>query len=136
MSHERKPIIPPLDGSFILPKILDFHCEYNADLPMYAFAEEGKNEPTLLSFLEFGRASHRVSHILRPNCAGPDNQVVGIIANTDTILYQALVAGLVKAGLVVSFFRCLVLPIWRQLFHLFVLFSRSGCPHGTPPQQS
>lgn len=91
----------PLDGTVFLPEIIDFNSKYNADLPMYAFSEEGKDEPTTISFLEFSRACHRAAHVLRPNRAGPDNQIVAFIALADTVLYHAVTVGLVKAGLVV-----------------------------------
>jgi hypothetical protein len=39
---------------------------------------------------------------VRPNRAGPEGEIVALIANTDTVLYQALVAGMVRAGVVVS----------------------------------
>jgi len=50
------------------------------------------------SFLEFGRACHRVAQAVRPNRAGPEGKIVALIANTDTILYQALIAGMVRVG--------------------------------------
>jgi hypothetical protein len=39
---------------------------------------------------------------VRPNRAGLEGEIVALIANTDTILYLALVAGMVRAGVVVS----------------------------------
>lgn len=95
------PVIPPVDGSVTLPELLDFHCKHNADLPMYIFPNEGSLEATTISFLEFGRACHRAASILRPGRGGPDKQVVAVIALSDTILYQAIVMGLMRAGLVV-----------------------------------
>lgn len=108
MTYQTKPVfkLPPLDGTVVLPEVIDFHSKNNADLPMYAFSEDGKNEPTTISFLEFSRACHRVAHALRPNRAGPENQVVAFIALADTVLYQAVTVGLVKAGLVVRLFNC------------------------------
>jgi acyl-coenzyme A synthetase/AMP-(fatty) acid ligase len=57
-----------------------------------------------VSWLEFGRAIHRVAHAVRPERIGHDGDIVGIIVNTDTLLYVAVHLGLMKAGLVVSFY--------------------------------
>ena len=46
-------------------------------------------------------ASHRVAHILRPNRDGPDGEVIALLLNTDTILYNTVVLGLLRAGFVV-----------------------------------
>lgn len=67
---------------------------------MLAYSE-GPGSLTEISFLEFGQAAHCASHLLRPGRAGSDGAVVAIIANIDTLLYQAIVAGLMRAGLVV-----------------------------------
>lgn len=69
---------------------------------MYAYSEEHADEITTISFLEFGRAAHRAAHLLRPNGRGHDYEVVAIIALADTLVYQTLTVGLMKAGLVVN----------------------------------
>lgn len=102
MSEERVPISPPFDGSVTIPETLEFHWKHNADLPVFAFNRDGSNEITEISFLEFGRACHRVAHHIRPERAGPDGQVVAFIGLVDTISYQAVSVGMMRAGLVVS----------------------------------
>ena len=57
---------------------------------------------TEITFLEFGRAAHRIAHALRPERIGSDGKVVILIANCDTILHHVVVAGMSIAGLVVS----------------------------------
>lgn len=72
----------------------------NPTLPMWVYPNDhGIAE---ITFLEFGRAAHRIANTLRPGRTGDDGQVVILIANTDTILHQAVVAGMSIAGLVVS----------------------------------
>lgn len=93
--------IPPLDGSVTIPDTLDFHWEHNPTLPIYAYPGEGADEITTISYLEFGRACHRVAHALNPDPRSPKREVVAIIALVDTVLYHAVVVGLMKAGLVV-----------------------------------
>ncbi|KAF7430338.1 hypothetical protein PC9H_006043 [Pleurotus ostreatus] len=93
--------LPPTDGSLLLSQTIDFHLKCNPTFPMYVFVEEGSERVIVVTFLEFARACHRVAHHVRPR-ASPQQlgQVVAIIASCDTIVYQALVLGCIKAGLV------------------------------------
>lgn len=93
-------IYPPLDGSIQPALLADFNLEHNPHRTLYAYSE-GQGSLTEISFLEFGHAVHRASHLLRPGCAGSDGAVVAVIANTDIMLYQTVIAGLMRAGLVV-----------------------------------
>lgn len=72
----------------------------NPTLPMWVYSDDQGS--TEITFLEFGRAAHRIAHALRPGHTGDDGQVVILIATTDTILHQVIVAGMSIAGLVVS----------------------------------
>ncbi|CAK5268755.1 unnamed protein product [Mycena citricolor] len=91
---------PPLDASLNLSQILDLHVEPPRLTTAYALAD-GKGGITSVSHYEFVRAAHRAAHILRPGREGQqDGQVVAIIANADVLIYQTLVAGCIKAGLV------------------------------------
>ncbi|KAF8436597.1 putative nonribosomal peptide synthetase [Boletus edulis BED1] len=91
--------LPPLDHSLLLPDLINFHMERNPSHPIFVYANESvPNTLTEISFLEFGQAAHRVAHALRPSRQGPDREVVILIANTDTILYHAIVAGLLITG--------------------------------------
>jgi acyl-CoA synthetase (AMP-forming)/AMP-acid ligase II len=92
---------PPLNGSITLPETIDFHLKHNPQLPIYAFNQDGSDEITEISYLEFGRACDRVAHLLRPQ-RGEDRPVVAFIALADTIMYQAITIGMMRAGLVVS----------------------------------
>ena len=95
---------PPLDHSLLLPDLINFHMERNPFFPTFVYTNESVPDTlTEISFLEFGRAAHRIAHALRPSRQGPDGEVVMVIAHTDTILHQAAVAGLSIAGWVVRF---------------------------------
>ncbi|GLB38113.1 putative acetyl-CoA synthetase-like protein [Lyophyllum shimeji] len=100
MPVEKDPIPPPVDGSVTIPETIDFHWKHNADLAIFAFNRDGTDEVTEITYLEFGRACHRVAHHVRPARAGPDGEVVAFIALADTIVYQAVTVGLMVAGLV------------------------------------
>ncbi|KAK2461112.1 hypothetical protein APHAL10511_006891 [Amanita phalloides] len=90
---------PPLDGSLFFPDMVNFHMERNPTFPAFVYANENVTDAlTEISFLEFGRAAHRIAHVLRPSRQGRDGEVVMIIANTDTILYHAVTTGLSIAG--------------------------------------
>jgi acyl-CoA synthetase (AMP-forming)/AMP-acid ligase II len=90
---------PPLDYSHLLPDLINFHMERNPSFPTFVYTNESVPDTlTEISFLEFGRAAHRVAHALRPSRQGSDGEVVMVIANTDTILHHAVVAGLSIAG--------------------------------------
>ncbi|KAJ7458508.1 amp-CoA ligase, partial [Mycena latifolia] len=48
-----------------------------------------------ITHLQFGQATHRAAQVLRPN-----REVVAIFAYSDTILYHAVVVGLITADLI------------------------------------
>jgi acyl-coenzyme A synthetase/AMP-(fatty) acid ligase len=98
-------IAPPTNGSVALPETIDFHRENNPDVPIYVYDDiHNVSAPlTKITFLEFGRACDRVAHCLRPERAGRDREVVAIIAHSSSLLYQTVVLGIMRAGLIVSF---------------------------------
>ncbi|KAF8835574.1 putative aminoadipate reductase [Paxillus ammoniavirescens] len=91
---------PPLDGSLFLTEMIEFNAKYNPSRPFYVFYDDQDRGLHYISHLEFYRACQRIAHAVRPNRQGMDNEVVAIIANSDTILYQALVMGVIYAGLI------------------------------------
>lgn len=105
MGARREPINPPLDGSLTIPEVIDFHSKHNPELPIYVFSPEGSDEIVQVSYLEFARACDRVAHLLRPHRSGEDKQVVAFIALADTLVYQAVTIGMMRAGLVVCVSR-------------------------------
>lgn len=95
--------IPPLDRSLLIPEILDFNMQHNGHLPMFFFAlEDGKDRIAEVSYLEFGRACHRVAHIIQPELrrSQDSTEVVGVLARVDSLLYHAISLGLIRAGLI------------------------------------
>ena len=99
---------PPLDGSIHeLPGLVDFHAENNPDYPwvLLAMDTQAHASPKQITFLEFAKATHRVAHILRPEDTGFEGEVVAVLVNCDTIIYLALLAGMIRAGLVVCWTR-------------------------------
>jgi hypothetical protein len=91
---------PPTDGSVTLPETVDFHREHNPTLPIYIFTD-GASNITEVAHLEFGRACDRVAHYLRSGRRGPEREVVAVLAHSDSLLYQTMVLGIMRAGLIV-----------------------------------
>lgn len=91
--------IPP---DVLLPQAIEFNLQHNPEHPFFTYVAEGTSEIATITHLEFGRAAHRVAHILRPNREGQDGQVVAMLALVDTPLAIAVTAGLIAAGFVVS----------------------------------
>ncbi|KAJ7236069.1 hypothetical protein B0H12DRAFT_1256772 [Mycena haematopus] len=92
-------ILPPLDCSLNVAQILDFHITHENRTAAYSFTDDD-GKITEISRFEFSRAAHRVAHLLRPQRRGLDGQVLAIVALTDVLLYQTIVAGSIIAGLV------------------------------------
>ena len=98
---------PPLDGPLLFPELLEYNAEHNPDNPFFVYpGDEGTSDVRKISHLEFYLACQRVAHAVRPAHQGKDREVVAIMANCDTILYQALFMGVIYAGLIVRWSVC------------------------------
>ncbi|KAF8075758.1 putative aminoadipate reductase [Lyophyllum atratum] len=95
------PVLPLIDENLFIPDAIDFNLDNNPEQPFFIFADpQAPNGVGVVTHREFGRAAHRIAHVLRPDRAGVDGQVVAFIALADTILYQAITVGLIVAGFV------------------------------------
>ncbi|KAJ7696821.1 acetyl-CoA synthetase-like protein [Mycena rosella] len=92
-------VLPPLDCSLNISEIIDLHIAHENHCAAYAFADDA-GHITEISHFEFSRAAHRVAHLLRPQRRGPEGQVLAIAGLADVLLYQTIVAGCIKAGIV------------------------------------
>ncbi|KAJ7683143.1 hypothetical protein B0H17DRAFT_1205376 [Mycena rosella] len=92
-------VLPPLDCSLNISEIIDLQIVNENRGAAYAFADAA-GHITEISYFEFGRAAHRVAHLLRPQRRGPEGQVLAIAGLADVLLYQTIVAGCIKAGIV------------------------------------
>ncbi|KAJ7615659.1 putative aminoadipate reductase [Mycena polygramma] len=91
--------LPPLDCSLSFDEIIDQHIAHGNRSVAFSFSD-GIGRATDITHFEFARAAHRVAHLLRPERRGPEGEVVGIVAHTDVLIYQTIVAGCITAGLV------------------------------------
>ncbi|KAF8215639.1 hypothetical protein K438DRAFT_1926187 [Mycena galopus ATCC 62051] len=92
--------LPPLlEFSLNVVEIFNLHLAHDNQSAAYSWADE-EGRITNVSHFEVARAAHRVAQILRPQRGGPDGQVIAILALTDALIYQTIVAGCLIAGLV------------------------------------
>ncbi|KAF7347156.1 Acetyl-CoA synthetase-like protein [Mycena venus] len=89
----------PLDCSLNLGEIINWHIGHDNRSVAYSFADEDGHITDITHF-EFARAAHRVAHLLRPERRGSEGQILAIVALTDVLIYQTIVAGCIIAGLV------------------------------------
>lgn len=110
MSSSSDPVIPVLDGTISIPEAIDFNLKNNPDQPAFVFSHDNTpNTATTITHLEFSRACHRVAHKVRPGRSGQEGQVVAILALVDTIVYHAIIAGLMQAGFTVCICKLFVI---------------------------
>ncbi|KAG2050383.1 putative aminoadipate reductase [Suillus hirtellus] len=91
---------PPLDGFLSLPQLVEFNAQHNSDVAFFVYDKPDSNDLVSISHSEFYRACHRAAQAIRPASAGADKEVVALIANSDTLLYQTVFMGMIFAGLV------------------------------------
>ncbi|KAJ7634662.1 hypothetical protein FB45DRAFT_669383, partial [Roridomyces roridus] len=82
--------------AMFLPQLVEKNAEHPSR-PFFVYCNPENDHVVTITQLEFGRATHRAATLLRK---GPDSQVVAILAQSDTILYHALIVGLMTANLV------------------------------------
>ena len=74
---------PPLDGSFSLPEIYDWHYHNTPDHPLFVFADEA-NDNNFILWPQAVRAVHEAGRIVRSQVPRDDKQcsapVVAIVA--------------------------------------------------------
>ncbi|KAJ6473849.1 putative aminoadipate reductase [Mycena sanguinolenta] len=83
-----------------IPQVVAHNCETNPSGPFYVYAEPSSGKLVTITQLEFGRATHRAASLVRPEGAHSDSQVVAVIALSDTVLYHAVLVGLMTANLI------------------------------------
>jgi acyl-CoA synthetase (AMP-forming)/AMP-acid ligase II len=84
------------------PELIDYHLENNPNRTFTLFPGDSvDDEPSGISYLEFGRATQRFARAVRPDAPVKYGETVGIIANCDSLMYITAVAGLARAGLTV-----------------------------------
>ena len=98
------PILPPLDDpQATLIDFVDFHHQHNPDRPWLVFSSRSSsNDPSSISFADFALASHRIAFEFRGDRVVREKEAVAVILQTDSVVYVAVLLGLLRAGYVVS----------------------------------
>lgn len=122
---------PPLGGSVtVLPGFVDFHAEHNPNSVWAVFPSlDDPDGKTFITYSELAQASHRVAHAVRPGRKGPEQEVVAILVNCDTVHYVTLLVGLRRAGIVVR--AIIMTPVLSYSLDT----SHSLCLRRTPRRQ-
>lgn len=101
-----RPAFPPLDGSIsVLPGFADFHAKHNSAREWVRLAPDVDTPAKSLTFAELADATHRVARTFRPDGTRSKGELIAVLIHCDTVLYLALIIGLVRAGYVVSIYR-------------------------------
>ncbi|KAG2140138.1 putative aminoadipate reductase [Suillus clintonianus] len=98
--HRSSVNYPPLDGSLLLPELVEFNAQHNSDVTFFVYEKSDSNDLVSISHSDFHQACHRAAQEIRPGRTGADNEVVALIGNSDTLLYQTVFMGIIFAGLV------------------------------------
>ncbi|KAF5349815.1 hypothetical protein D9758_010237 [Tetrapyrgos nigripes] len=95
------PIYPPLALSTqrSILEVLDFHLEHNPGFPIYTFANDESDQATIISMLEYVRVAHRAGAAIRNTGSARPGEIIAIIAAlVDTIVFSAIITGMMKVG--------------------------------------
>ncbi|KAG2369146.1 hypothetical protein BDR07DRAFT_1477459 [Suillus spraguei] len=99
--HRSHVNYPPLDGSLSLPELVEFNAQHNSDVTFFVYDKPDNDDLVSISHSDFHRACHRAAQAIMPGCVGTDKEVVALIGNSDSLLYQTVFMGMIFAGLVV-----------------------------------
>ena len=120
---------PPLDEGLFFPQLLEFNAHHNPDITYFVYDSPDSDDLVSISYLNFYQACHRAAHEIRPGRAGADDEVVALIAHSDTLLHQTVFMGIVFAGWIVCGY-------FIHMNNLLTHSSHSPCLLVTQRQQS
>ncbi|OAX38467.1 putative aminoadipate reductase [Rhizopogon vinicolor AM-OR11-026] len=100
MHHPSSVNHPPPDGSLFLPELLEFNAQHNSDVTFFVYDRPDSDDLVSISHLDFYHACLRAAQEIRPGRTGADGEVIALIANSDTLLYQTVFMGVIFAGLI------------------------------------
>lgn len=120
------PMLPPLDGSLLtLIDFVDFNGEHNADRPWLVYPSPSESgQLSSISFAQMVSTTHQIASAIRPARRGSEAEVFAILLHTDSIVYAAIMLGLLRAGFVVSTSHTPIVTMW-----LNAVSSRTQCHH-------
>lgn len=92
---------PPTNGTVDPAHAIDFNLNKNSDHLFAVLYDLKSTSKTELTFGQLARAAHLAAHVINPGAAIPQGTNVGILVSTSSVMYIAMVLGVIRAGLVV-----------------------------------
>ncbi|KAJ7803408.1 hypothetical protein B0H14DRAFT_2463681 [Mycena olivaceomarginata] len=92
---------PPVDGSLLIPDVLEYNAQHSPQHPLFVYAEGDRTVKTI-TWSQAVKAFRQVAHITRMGVPVAEGEsaapVVAILALTDQITYLSMIAGVILAG--------------------------------------
>lgn len=89
---------PPLDGSLTFPELLDYNAIHSAKHPLFRYDDLDNGGFHTISWEEGAAAVHTAGYYFKKHIHGEAPVTVGILANTNSITYFAVITGLMRLG--------------------------------------
>ncbi|KAK0184797.1 NRPS-like enzyme [Armillaria mellea] len=89
---------PPLDGSLTFPELLDYNAIHSAKHPLFRYDDLDNGGFRTISWEEGVAAVHTAGHYFKKYIHGEAPVTIGILANTNSITYFAIITGLMRLG--------------------------------------
>ncbi|KAK0485452.1 NRPS-like enzyme [Armillaria luteobubalina] len=89
---------PPLDGSITFPELLDYNAIHSAKHPLFRYDDLDNGGFHTISWEEGVAAVHTAGYYFKKHIHGEAPVTVGILANTNSITYFAVITGLMRLG--------------------------------------
>ncbi|KAK0451172.1 NRPS-like enzyme [Desarmillaria tabescens] len=91
---------PPLDGSLTFPELLDYNAIHSPKHPWFRYDDLDNSGFRTISWEEGVAAIHTAGHYFKRYIRGEAPVTIGILANTNSITYSAVITGLMRLGFI------------------------------------
>ncbi|KAK0451171.1 NRPS-like enzyme [Desarmillaria tabescens] len=115
---------PPLDGSLTFPELFDYNATHSPKHPLFRYDDLDNGGFRTILWEEGVAAFHTAGHYFKKYIHGDAPITVGILANTNSITYFAVLAGLMRLG-----FIPFPISIRNSVVAIVHLMKSSGASH-------
>jgi ATP-dependent protease HslVU (ClpYQ) peptidase subunit len=106
-------------------ELIDYYLEHHTGDTFTVFpGEHAGDELSHLSFLEFGRASHRFARAIYPDAPVNKKEAACVIINADSLMWITAIAGIIRAGCTVRSVYC-----FSRVYLCLAIHSRLSLSH-------
>ncbi|KAK0200585.1 NRPS-like enzyme [Desarmillaria ectypa] len=91
---------PPLDGSLTFPELLDYNAIHSPKHPLFRYDVLDNGGFHTISWEEGVAAVHTAGHYFKKHIYSEAPATIGILANTNSITYFAVITGLMRLGFI------------------------------------